>query len=57
MVNLLRTSRLFGWAVDGAPGILFIITYLATRDFYQLLHPANTVISGSFHSSKKTRGR
>jgi intracellular septation protein len=22
----------FGWAVDGAPGVAFIITYLATRD-------------------------
>jgi intracellular septation protein len=33
MVDVLRTSRLFGWAVDGAPGVLFIVVYLFTRDF------------------------
>jgi intracellular septation protein len=33
MVDLPRTSRLFGWAVDGAPGVLFLVVYLFTRDF------------------------
>ncbi|HXV01314.1 MAG TPA: septation protein IspZ [Caulobacteraceae bacterium] len=33
MVELRRTSRLFGWSVDGAPGVLFVIVYLISRDF------------------------
>ena len=33
MVNLPRASRLFGWAVDGAPGVVFLLVYLITRDF------------------------
>ena len=28
-----RNSRLFGWAVDGAPGVLFVTVLLASRDF------------------------
>jgi intracellular septation protein len=33
MVDMPRTSRLFGWAVDTAPGVVFLMTYLVTRDF------------------------
>jgi intracellular septation protein len=33
MVDLPRTSRLFGWAVDAAPGLVFLLVYLVTRDF------------------------
>jgi intracellular septation protein len=33
MVDFRRTSRLFGWAVDGGPGVLFLLVYLFTRDF------------------------
>ncbi len=33
MVDLPRASRLFGWAVDGAPGVVFLLAYLVTRDF------------------------
>ncbi|HEY1449087.1 MAG TPA: septation protein IspZ [Caulobacteraceae bacterium] len=33
MVDLPRTSRLFGWAVDAAPGVVFLLVYAVTRDF------------------------
>ena len=33
MGDLPRASRLFGWAVDGAPGAVFLLVYLITRDF------------------------
>jgi intracellular septation protein len=33
MVDLPRTSRLFGWGVDAAPGVVFVLVYVLTRDF------------------------
>lgn len=33
MVDRTQLSRWFRWTVDGAPGVVFILVYLVTRDF------------------------